>query len=118
MHWPIRRTLIFSLGILEKNNDECILILLIYWKRTGLLRTKISNHNNLFIIETQKIVIIATKIIFTDVFTRCIANRCTGIYKFGNKYLPSAYKMQFEFRPHFSGGKVRFIGREIWYLPE
>jgi hypothetical protein len=30
-----------------------------------------------------------------------------GIYKFGNKYLPSAYKTQFEFRSHFSGEKVR-----------
>ena len=29
---PIRRTMIFSLEILEKNNDECILILVIYWK--------------------------------------------------------------------------------------
>jgi len=27
---------IFSLEILEKNNDECILILVIYWKKTGL----------------------------------------------------------------------------------
>jgi hypothetical protein len=27
----------FSLGILEKNDDECILILAIYWKKTGLL---------------------------------------------------------------------------------
>jgi len=42
---PIRRTVIFSLEILEKNNDECILILVIYWKKTGLLHTKISNHN-------------------------------------------------------------------------
>jgi hypothetical protein len=40
----IRRTVIFSLEILEKN-DECILILVIYWKKTGLLHTKISNHN-------------------------------------------------------------------------
>jgi hypothetical protein len=35
-HRPIRRTMIFSLEILEKN-DECILILVIYWKKTGLL---------------------------------------------------------------------------------
>ena len=42
---PIRRTVIFSLEILEKHNDECILILVIYWKKTGLLHTKISNHN-------------------------------------------------------------------------
>jgi hypothetical protein len=37
--------MIFLLEILEKNNDECILILVIYWKKTGLLHTKISNHN-------------------------------------------------------------------------
>ena len=30
----------FLLEILEKNNDECILILVIYWKKTGLLHTK------------------------------------------------------------------------------
>jgi hypothetical protein len=33
---PVRRTVIFSLEILEKNY-ECILILVIYWKKTGLL---------------------------------------------------------------------------------
>ena len=38
-HWTVRRAVIFSLEILEKNNDECILILVIYWKKTGLLRT-------------------------------------------------------------------------------
>jgi hypothetical protein len=39
--------MIFSLEILgkRKNNVECILILVIYWKKTGLLHTKISNHN-------------------------------------------------------------------------
>ena len=42
---PIRRSMFFSLEILEKNNDECVLILVIYWKKTGLLHTKISNHN-------------------------------------------------------------------------
>jgi hypothetical protein len=44
---PIRCVVIFLLHILEKrkNNDECILILVIYWKKTGLLHTKISNHN-------------------------------------------------------------------------
>jgi uncharacterized membrane protein len=34
---PIRRTMIFSLEILEKNDDKCILILVIYWNKTGLL---------------------------------------------------------------------------------
>ena len=36
MHQPIRRTVILLLQILEKNNNECILILVIYWKKTGL----------------------------------------------------------------------------------
>jgi hypothetical protein len=44
----VRRTVIFSLGSLEKNNDECILVLVIYWKKTGLLHTKISNHNTIY----------------------------------------------------------------------
>ena len=45
---PIRRTVIFSSEILEKNN-ECILILVIYWKKTtGLLHIKISNHNIIY----------------------------------------------------------------------
>jgi len=42
---PIRRTVIFSLEILGKKKDECIVILVIYWKKTGLLHTKIGNHN-------------------------------------------------------------------------
>jgi len=45
---PIRRTVIFSLEILEKNNDKSILILVIYWKKTGLLHIKISNHNIIY----------------------------------------------------------------------
>ena len=32
-------------------------------------------------------------------------NRCKDIHKFGNKYLPLAYKTQVEFRSHFSGKK-------------
>jgi hypothetical protein len=76
---------------------------------------EISNHN-IFIIETQKTIVTATNIIFTVVFTWCVTNRCTGIYKFGNKYFPLAYKMQFEFRSHYSGGKVRLVDREIWYF--
>jgi len=40
---------IFLLEILEKKNgDECVLILVIYWKKTGLLHTKISNHNTIY----------------------------------------------------------------------
>jgi len=32
----------------RKNNDERILILVIYWKKTGLLHTKINNHNIIY----------------------------------------------------------------------
>jgi hypothetical protein len=41
---PIRRIVIFSFKILEKrkNNDECILTLVIYWKKTGLLCAKLA----------------------------------------------------------------------------
>jgi len=38
----------FSLEILEKKNDECILILVIYLKETGLLHTQISNYNIIY----------------------------------------------------------------------
>ena len=43
-------------------------------------------------------------------------NRCKDTHKFGNKYLPSAYKTQVDFRSHFSGKTVRLIVREIRYV--
>ena len=43
-------------------------------------------------------------------------NRCKDTHKIGNKYLPSAYKTQVDFRSHFSGKEVRLIVREIRYL--
>jgi len=46
--WPIRCTVIFLLEILEKYNDECILILVIYWKKMGLLHTKTINYNIIY----------------------------------------------------------------------
>ena len=46
---PIRRTVIFFVrNLKKKNNDEYILILVIYWKKTGLLHTKINNHNIIY----------------------------------------------------------------------
>ena len=47
---------------------------------------------------------------------KMLYNRCKDIYKFGNKYLPSAYKTQVEFRSHFSEKKVRLMVREIQYV--
>ena len=43
-------------------------------------------------------------------------NRCKDIHKFGNEYLPSAYKTQVEFRSHFSEKKVRLMVQEIRYI--
>ena len=43
-------------------------------------------------------------------------NRCKDVHKFGNKYLPLAYKTQVDFRSHFLGKKVRLIVREIRYI--
>jgi len=43
-----KRTAIFSLEILEKDNNKFILILVLCWKKAGLLHTKISNHNIIY----------------------------------------------------------------------
>ena len=43
-------------------------------------------------------------------------NRYKDIRKFGNKYLPSAYKTQVEFRSHYSGKKMHLMVREIQYV--
>jgi hypothetical protein len=40
-----------------------------------------------------------------------------GIYTFGNKYLASAYKTQFEFKSHFSGKKLSYRpGNTVLYV--
>jgi len=62
----------FSLEILEKNNGECILILVIYWKTTGLLHTKISNRNIIYSSKKPRKSSLPLKIIFMVVFTRCV----------------------------------------------
>jgi len=37
-----------------RKNNECILILVIYWKKTGLLHTKISNRNIIYSSEKPR----------------------------------------------------------------
>jgi len=84
--WPIRRTAIFSLEILEKNNDECILILVIYWKKTGFLHTKISNHNIIYSSwKPRKSSSLPPKSSSSWLFSLDVG---TGIYKFGNNTYP------------------------------
>jgi hypothetical protein len=46
--------------------------------------------------------------VVTNLIKSCVTNRCMGIYKFGNKYLPSAYKTQLEFRSLFRGGSASY----------
>jgi hypothetical protein len=37
--------MMYFLHIYKKNDDECILIVVNYWKKTRLLHTKVSNRN-------------------------------------------------------------------------
>ena len=55
----------FSLEILEENNNECILILVIYWRKTGLLHTKISNHNIIYYNMIRYDIYLLTAIVLT-----------------------------------------------------
>ena len=89
---PIRRTLIFSLDILEKNDDGCILILVIYWKKTGFLHTKISNHNIIYSSQKPRklssLPLKSSSWLFLLDASLSSYKRCTGIYKFGNNTYP------------------------------
>ena len=53
---------------------------------------------------------------FYSLMIKVSYNRCKDIHKFGNKYLPSAYMTQVDFRSHFLGKKVRPIVPEIRYM--
>ena len=117
---PLWRTMIFSFVILKKNDDRWISILVIYWKKTGLLHSKISNHNIIYSSQKpRKSSITATKINFV-VFTRCIISsyeRCKGNHKFGNNTYPRHIRRRSNLGHIFRGGKkVCLIGREIQYI--
>jgi hypothetical protein len=81
----IRHTAIFSLGILEKNNEECILILVVYLNTTGLLHTKISNHNVIYSSQkprkSSSLPLKSSSWLFS-------LDAGMGIYKFGNNIYP------------------------------
>jgi len=76
---------IFSLGILEKNNDECVLILVIYWKKTGSLYTKISNHNIIYSSQKPRK---SSSLPLKSSSWLVSLDAGTGIYKFGNNTYP------------------------------
>jgi len=72
----------------RKNNDECILILVISWKKTGLLHTKISNHNIIYSShkprKSSTLPLKSSSCCFHYLTIKMLYNRCTGIYKFVN----------------------------------
>jgi hypothetical protein len=88
---PIRCTVNFSLEILEKNDDECISVLVIYWKKTGLLHTKFSNHNIIYSSQKPRKLLSLPLKSSSWLFS-------LDAFKFGNK-------TQVKFRSHFLGGK-------------
>ena len=105
---PIRHTVIFSLEILEKNNDEYILILVIYWKKTGLFHTKISNHNIIYSSakprKSSSLPLKSSSWLFS-------LDAGTGIYKFGN--YPQHIRRRSNLGHIFREKKVRLMGWEI-----
>jgi hypothetical protein len=99
---PIRRTVIFSLGILEKNNDECILILVICWKKTGLLHTKISSHNIIY--SSQKPRKSSSLPLKSSLWLFSL-DAGTGIYKFENNTYPWRIRRRSNLSHIFRGKK-------------
>jgi hypothetical protein len=90
-HRPVRRTMIFSLEIFEKNTDEYILILIIYWKKTGLLH---------ILLQQSKLF---TQHLYLTI--KMLYNRYTGIYKFGNSTYPRRIRRRSNLGHIFQGKK-------------
>jgi hypothetical protein len=110
---PLRRTVIFSLEILEKNNDEYISVLVIYWKKSGLLHTKISNHNTIYSpYKPRKLSSLPLKS-SSWLFS---LDASTGIYKFGNNTYPRRIRRRSNLGYIFQGKKVHLMGQEIRYI--
>ena len=110
---PIRCTVLSSFKIFEKNNDECILILVIYWKKTGLLHTKISNHNIIY--SSQKLRKLSSLPLKSFSWLLSL-DAGTGIYKFGNNTYPWCIICRSNLGHIFLGKKVRLMGQEIQYV--
>ena len=114
----IRRTVIFSLEILEKNNDQCILILVIYCKKTELLHTKISNHNIIYSSQKPRkspsLPLKSCSWLFSLDASLSLYKRCMSIYKFGNYTYPRRIRYRSNLGHTFRGKNVRLMGWEIW----
>jgi hypothetical protein len=54
-YFPVHKThRDFFFRNFRENKDECILILVIYWKKTWLLHTKINNHNIIYSLQKPR----------------------------------------------------------------
>jgi hypothetical protein len=107
---PIRRT-IFSLEILEKNY-ACILILVIYWRKTGLLHIVLQESKLFTSSDARSHDLFGSK--FHYLMIKMLYNSCTGIYKFGNNTYLRRIRCRSNLGHIFWGKKVRLMGREIW----
>ena len=91
---------------------ENILILVIYWKKTGLLYNKISNHNIIYSSQkprkSSSLPLKSTSWLFS-------LDAGTGIYKCGNNTYPRHIRHRSNLG-HFFGEKMRLMGRDIRYM--
>ena len=106
---PIDALWFFHQKFQKKNNNECILILVIYWKKTGWLHTKISNHNIIY--SSQKPRKLSSLPLKSS--SRLFS---FDVFKFGNNTYPRRIKRRSNLGHIFRGEKVHLMGREIWYL--
>ena len=97
--WPIRRTVICSLEIIKKKKkDKCILILVIYWKKTGLLHAKISNHNIIYSSQKPRKLLSLPLKSSSWLFS-------LDAFKFGNNTYPRRIRGRWNLGHIFRGGK-------------
>ena len=95
---------------IKKNNDESILILVICWKKTGLLHSKISNHNIIYSSKKPR---------KSSPLPLKSSSRLFSLdaFKFGNNTYPQRIRRRLNSGHIFQGGgrvwKARRMGREI-----
>jgi hypothetical protein len=98
--------MIFALEISEKNDDECILILVTYWKKTGLSHILLQESKPFTSSDARSYDLEAN-------FTIKMYNKCTGICKFGNNTYPRPIRRRSNLGHIFREKKLRLTGREI-----
>jgi hypothetical protein len=98
----------FSLEILGKNDDECILILVIYWKKTELLHILLQEIKPFTSSDAGSHDLEANFTIYLTI--KMLYNSCTGIYKFGNNTYPRGIRCRSNLGHIFRGKKSASYG--------